>query len=308
MMITEPPAKLNDNLVMLGSGEYPLYLFKGDTQAAIFEAGTGHVGPLLKGQLEQLDIDPAAVRQIVIPHAHPDHVMALPLMRKLFPGATLTASQLAAKTLSAEKAIALFCRLDDAISDSLSKAGLIPPGQRREELDEMRIPVDRIIAAGDKIEVDATAFDVLATPGHSDCSLAFHQSERGILIASDAVPYFMPQRDSWWPCYFGSYSQYIESIRHLQTLDVEMLCMGHRAVVTGKDDVGAFFKQIIEATENYHKRIIDETRAGRQPQAIAETLGSEIHEKTDLLPLEFFQKNCMLLVKQSLEHEGMNGD
>ncbi len=304
MMITEPPAKLTDNLFMLGTCEYPLYLYKGKTQAAIFEAATGHVGPLLAGQLEQLGIDPATVKQIIVPHAHPDHVMALPLMLKLFPDATLAASAVGAKTLSVEKAIALFCRLDDAISDAMAAAGTIPKEHRREELDEMCIPVDRIIEDGDKIEIDSVVFDVIKTLGHSDCSLTFHQPEQGILIASDAIPYLMPQKDSWWPCYFANYGQYLESMRRLQGLDASVLCMGHRAAITGRDEVRAFFDQIIEATETYHKRIIDETKAGKDPRAIAEMLGSEIHEKTGLLPLDFFQKNCMLLVKQSLKHEG----
>ncbi len=38
---------------------------------------------------------------------------------------------------------------------------------------------------------------------------------------------------------------------------------------------------------------------------IAEGLGAEIHEKKPLLPLDFFQKNCGLLVKLSLQHEGI---
>jgi hypothetical protein len=38
---------------------------------------------------------------------------------------------------------------------------------------------------------------------------------------------------------------------------------------------------------------------------LAEELGAEIHQHTPLLPLDFFQKNCGLLVKQSLKHEGI---
>ena len=38
---------------------------------------------------------------------------------------------------------------------------------------------------------------------------------------------------------------------------------------------------------------------------LAEELGAEIHAQTPLLPLDFFQKNCGLLVKQSLKHEGL---
>ena len=164
MMITEPPARLTDKLFMLGTCEYPLYLYKGERQAAIFEAATGHVGPLLMGQLEQFEIDPATVKQIVVPHAHPDHVMALPLMLKLFPYATLAASEVGAKTLSVEKAIALFCRLDDAISDAMAAAGKIPFASSFAKF---------LMRAADQIEMAAiTNANIKLVGSHAGISLA----------------------------------------------------------------------------------------------------------------------------------------
>ena len=51
-------------------------------------------------------------------------------------------------------------------------------------------------------------------------------------------------------------------------------------------------------------RIFVENKPGKL-SGVAERLGSEIYAKTQLLPLDFFQKNCSLLVKQSLAHEGL---
>ena len=39
---------------------------------------------------------------------------------------------------------------------------------------------------------------------------------------------------------------------------------------------------------------------------LAEEFGAEIHRQAPLLPLDFFQKNCGLLVKQSLKHAGLS--
>ena len=44
---------------------------------------------------------------------------------------------------------------------------------------------------------------------------------------------------------------------------------------------------------------------GMSVREIAEALGAEVHEKTPLFPLVFYQKNCNLLAKMSLEHEWM---
>ena len=76
----------------------------------------------------------------------------------------------------------------------------------------------------------------------------------------------------------------------------------------GADAVRAYFSGALAATQGYHERIVGETRAGRPPREIAEQLGSEVYARTQLLPLDFFQKNCGLLVKQSLRHAGLAAD
>ncbi len=69
--------------------------------------------------------------------------------------------------------------------------------------------------------------------------------------------------------------------------------------------MAAYFRGALAATRSYHDRIVAETKAGRNPQEIAAALGAEVYAKTQLLPLDFFQRNCALLVKQSLRHEGI---
>ena len=76
----------------------------------------------------------------------------------------------------------------------------------------------------------------------------------------------------------------------------------------GADAVRAHLSRAIEATRHYHGRIVEEATSGKTVRQIAEQLGTEVHEKTPLLPVDFFQKNCGLLVKQSLAHEGMSPD
>ena len=72
-----------------------------------------------------------------------------------------------------------------------------------------------------------------------------------------------------------------------------------------REDVAAYFAGVIAATEAYHARIIEEIKGGKPFRELAEQLGSEIHAKTGLLPVDFFQKNCGLLVKHSMKHEGI---
>jgi len=305
MLIKDPPVAIVDDLWMLGTNQYPLYLVKGDGEAAVFEGGVGAMGKVLAEQLRRLGVAGDAVKQVVVTHAHPDHVMAVPAFRVMFPGAAVLGSAVAAKTLAAEKAIAAFCDIDQMLTGSLLASGTIHEEHRPEPLKEKQIAVDRVLKEGDAVAVGRLSFTVLETPGHSDCSLSFHEPQAGILVISDATGYYLPEENTWWPCYFAGYGKYLDSMRRLAGLGAEVLCLSHNGAIRGRDDVAAYFRDCIAVTEAYHGRICQRIRSGTPVRQLAEELGSEAHAKTPLLPLVFFQKNCGILVKQSLGHENI---
>ena len=170
---------------------------------------------------------------------------------------------------------------------------------------ENHIAVDRVVREGDVVTLAQRAWTVLETPGHSECSISLHDPAEGVLVISDASGYYLPATNAWWPNYFSSYAATLQSLERLAALGARLLCLSHNAAVVGREDVQEYFAGAISATRQYHQRIIDETKAGRPVRQLAEELGAEIHALAPLLPLDFFQKNCGLLVKQSLKHEGM---
>jgi len=305
MLINNPPVEIADRFLMLGTNEYPLYLVMGDSEAAIFEGGVGAMGPLLREQLEHFGIDRQRIKQVIVAHAHPDHVMAVPLFRETFPGITVLASHTAATTLQIEKAIQFFCKVNEQLTASLLKAGVIDERHCPKPLAEMKIEVDKHLKEGDAVSVGGVVLDVMKTPGHSDCSLSFHQRDAGILLISDASGYYMPEHDVWWPNYFVNYATYLQSMERLRDVNAEILCLGHLGVIKGADHVKEYFDRAIAETQKYHARIVEEIKAGKSVRDMAEQFGAEIYEKTQLMPLDFLQKNCGVLVKQSMKHEGI---
>lgn len=303
MLVKDPPVEIIDNLWMLGTNLYPLYLFQGSCGGTIVEGGTGAMGPILREQLAQLGIAADTIRQVIVTHAHPDHVMAVPLFREMFPQVSVIASAPAAKTLQAEKAVAFFCKMDDMLTGALIQSGVVGEQHRRGPLAANQIAVDRVVKDGDTIDVDAgIVLEVLETPGHSDCSLSFYDRARRVLIISDATGYYVPQYDTWWPNYFADYAAYLRSIERLAALDADVLCLSHNAVIRGVDAVQDYFRRALAVTQAYHERIVADARAGKTPDQIAAALGAEVYEKTQLMPPDFFVKNCGLLVKVSLKH------
>lgn len=308
MLITKPPEAIAQDLWILGTAEYPVYCFLDQGEGAIFEGSVSAVAPVIARQMEALGIAKDSIRQMIITHAHPDHVMAVPRLRGLFPNVKVRASELAARTLAAEKAVAFFCKVDEALAASLRAAGSITQADQAQPPAEMKIAVDGTMKEGDTVTVGGASFAVLGTPGHSDCSLSFYEANRGILIISDATGYYLPAHNWQWPNYFTGYGAYLGSIKRLAGLKAEVLCLSHNAVVKGAEDIAAYFKSALAATEAYHQRIVGEVRSGTPVPALSEQLGSEVHAKTQLLPLDFFQKNCALLVKHSLQHEGIRAE
>ena len=305
MLVKEPPVEITETLTMLGTTEYPFYLFKGDGAGLIVEGGVGISESVLREQIEQLGIAPDFVKQAVVTHAHPDHVMAVGALRDIFPGIEVLASEVAAKTLSVEKVVSFFCKMDKALTDSLVECGLATEEQCAEGPLEMRIAVDRIVTDGDTITVGGLSIEVLQTPGHSDCSICLYEPTGRILVVSDATGFCLPEKSFWWPCYFGGYAEHLATIERLAGMDAEVLCLGHNGAITGADDVKKYFADALAATEAYHRQIVDEAKSGKSAREIAEQLGSDVHRQSSLLTVDFFQKNCGLLVKQSLSHEGI---
>ncbi len=305
MLIQEPPAELGGGVWMLGTKAYPLYLIRAQGEAAIVEGGISALGPVLQTQLAELGVGPADVRQAIITHAHPDHVMAIPCLRAMFPELSVAASAAAATTLGVEKAVAFFRQVDSALTDVLRKAGAIGPDAVLAPVEENRIAIDRTLREGDCVTVGDRTWSVLETPGHSDCSISLHEPASGVLIISDATGYLLPAGDAWWPNYFTGYGIYVRSIERLAALDAEIVCLSHNGAVCGREAVHAYFAGALESTRQYHQRIVDEAKAGKPARQIAEELGAEIHRQTPVLPVDFFQKNCALMIKQSLKHEGI---
>ncbi len=79
-------------------------------------------------------------------------------------------------------------------------------------------------------------------------------------------------------------------------------------MIRGAEDVAAYFRRAVAETEQYHQQIVTKAKAGASVQEIAEELGADIYDRTRQLTLDFFHKNCALLVKHSLKHEGMGID
>ena len=253
--------------------------------------------------MHQLGVGPEFVRQAVITHAHPDHVMAVPLLREMFPGCDLGLRRGGRNAWRGEGGGLLppdRRRLDRVLhKDGVDRRHADPPLP----LAENRIAVDRAVGEGDVDRrrghlLDACWRRPATAIAASACTTrpadAGDLRRHGLLHARRAT--------TWWPNYFTGYAAYVASMERLAALDAEVLCLSHNGADGRAEDV----RDLLRRCDCRHAAVPradrgrDESRASPSRQ-IAEELGAEIHRQTPVLPLDFFQKNCGLLVKQSLK-------
>lgn len=173
-------------------------------------------GPILR-QIRKLGLEPRDVRRVLITHAHPDHVGALPeLVRET--GAEVWSSRLERPVI--EGAIPVPVPPAGSVG---GLAGLIRPPPTFFK----RVPVARELRDS---EVLAEVFDglhVLATPGHAPGHLSFWHPERRLIILGDVImniPFSMRLPLASVTC---DMAENIRSIGRVARLEPQIACFGH---------------------------------------------------------------------------------
>ena len=181
MLIQEPARRRSDRRTSGCSAPtaYPRVPgSQGEREAAIFEGGIGAIGPLLRRADSQSWASAREFVQAGRRHPRPSRPRDghSAVAARCFPASRCVASAPAAATLAAEKAVAFFRQIDDALTGSLLKAG----HDRRRHTARRRWPRTASPSTASsrratRSRSTAPRSTVLETPGHSDCSLSFHE-------------------------------------------------------------------------------------------------------------------------------------
>lgn len=193
------------------------YLVDGGGEAALVDAGIGRDPDALLANVRAAGVDPAALRFLVVSHAHPDHSGGAGPLAERLPDLTVVASPEVAGWLRDGD--------EEAMSLAIGKrAEFYPPDHRVD-----RCPRARGADDGERLRVGACELELLATPGHSagHCCVLLHGGDRAVLFSGDCL--FWGGRVSvihTWDCDIQAYGR---SIARLARLEVDALLPGHHA-------------------------------------------------------------------------------
>jgi glyoxylase-like metal-dependent hydrolase (beta-lactamase superfamily II) len=291
------------NFYQLGTPSYPAYLSMGD-KGMIIEGGTGATFPIIVDQLRELGIEPERIEYLALTHTHPDHIGAVPHLKKLWPHLKVIASDLAAKLLRKEEVIKDFIRMDRTIAEILLVKGDIDWWPV--ELENPVFGVDVIVGEGAQIDLGSgMVWTVYETPGHSPCHISFHNERDGILIIGDATGIYEPDKEVFWPNYFQSLEEYCHSIRKLAALPARIGARSHGGVVG--EEPRRYLQRVIKATEAYHRELMDRLAGGESPEAIALDKAKWVYTFTNLQPFKLIHAMTGLTLRLSQAADGKAG-
>lgn len=174
----------------------------------IIDASLSSAGNKILKQLQAMGRQPADVKRILITHAHPDHVGALPMLKERT-GAQVMASALERPVIEGKQSI------------PRAPGRLRPPETRLKPT-----LVDRELNEGDVLPEVMGGLQVLLTPGHAPGHLAFWQPEKRILFCGDVI---FHMRNLGLPFSFLTVDmeENKRSVRRLAELDAAVVCFGH---------------------------------------------------------------------------------
>jgi glyoxylase-like metal-dependent hydrolase (beta-lactamase superfamily II) len=191
-----------------------IYLFDAGDICVVFDAGTGMGIDQVLDICQRDSLDPARIEHLFLTHAHADHGGGAAHLRDRT-NCTVYAASSTAKIVAAGD--------EEAVSLSAAKAGGVYP----KDYVYRPCPVEKILAAGDVIEIGSLSIEVISTPGHSHdhhCYLVETKDKR-YLIGGDAI--FFGGKIVLQNTYDCSVPETIASLRRLADYSFEALLPAH---------------------------------------------------------------------------------
>ena len=282
------------NFYQLGTPDYPAYLSMGES-GMIMEGGVGATFPIIVDQLKELGIAPERIKYLALTHTHPDHIGAVPHLKKLWPHLQVVAGEVAVKLLQKEEVIQEFIKMDRTITEILLVKGDID--QWSPEMENPTFEVDLVVKEGDQIDLGGgVAWTVYETPGHSPCHLSYHNEKDGLLVIGDATGIYEPGKELFWPNYFHSLEAYCDSIRKLAALPAKIGARSHGGTVKDPRD---YLLRVMKATEAYHRELLERVEKGESPEGVVLDKAKWVYTFTNMQPFKLIHAMTGLTLRRS---------
>ena len=289
---SQKPGKVCDGLWYLGRPESGVYLLEGRNGSIIISGGMSYLASDLLRQFDEFGLKEDRIRGMVILHAHFDHIGIVPFFRRRNPDIRVYASARGWEILSEPKHIDTINHFSHRLTERMKMDVPYTP----EELDwPVGLSGDRIFE-GDVIDLGDRQIKIFETPGHSSCSISAYVPRIKALFPSDGGG--IPYKGTILAAANSNFTLYLESLRKLETLQIDYLCADHFGYVSG-DEATTYISSSIESAikerarlEEIYRRSLDIDVAAR------EAASSFIRENPDyFLTPDIYEGVCRQMMR-----------
>ena len=295
-MRTRKPGKVTDNLWYLGREETGVYYLEGRDGAVMINGAMSYILPDVLAQMKEFGLSAKKLTKLLVLHSHFDHVGMVPHFKRTYPGIEVMASTPAWEVFAKPKAIEIMNSFSQLSAREVNALEALKPY----DLEWRDDITGTAVRDGDVIDLGGMTLRIIATPGHSNCSICAYEPTIKALFASDAVG--VAFKDTLFPSMNTNVDQYLESLDKLKPLAVSYLCLDHYGYMTGEEaqrfvdltlEEGGRWKAYLE--DSYRKHGGDLDTAAR---AVTETFYKE-------MPGYFIAPDILEMVfKQMLKYIG----
>ncbi len=297
------PFQVTNNVTLLGSELFNLYLVKGDTYAIVEGAVSATTYPFLE-QLRQLNVSPEAISHLVILHSHFDHMMVFPTLKGRYPWMKIVSSDLNREIFSNERIVAKIFDSDRKMTLALKEGGIISEAPALQP--SLFFSLDITVSEGSVLDLgEGARMRFLEIPGHSTDCLGVFLEEEGLLFCSDGAGFYTPP-DFFRPNYWYRLEEAEKSLEKMKALDPEILCRGHYGVMVGKDFARKHLQMNHQSIEDFKAFVLEKINGGRSIEEITKDVTITFSRGfLEFFPAEENYRLWRLLVQRTLEYFGI---
>lgn len=228
-MIIDQTGCITDSLYMLGNPAVPLYLLDGE-HPAIFDAGFSFMGNHYAEAISAI-LGNRTPAFCMLTHSHFDHCGSVSALKSHYPLMKVVSSEQAKATLARPNAIELIRQLNRFSVDIFRQNGFAADAS----MEFMPFEIDMTVKEGDVLQISPDrTLHVIETPGHTRDCLSYYIPEIKSLICSEAAGIADTTGYIVSDC-LVDYDQYVQSMKKLELMDSDAICLAHRFVFTGQD-------------------------------------------------------------------------
>ena len=225
----EGTGKVTEDFYVTGSPVVPVYLLDGPVPV-LFDSGITALAYLYEKDIKKI-LGGRKPAYLFITHSHFDHIGAAFFFKETWPDLLIAGSARCQEILKRPGAVELINNLNVQARKEMKESGVTPIYQSPFQV----FDIDMIIDPDSEIKINPSiTVNAISTPGHTWDFMSYWIPEKKILIGSEALG-----------CYEGKgyvqtdflidYDKYLDSLKKLTDLEVEIVCVGHHAVFSGPD-------------------------------------------------------------------------